>query len=167
MALSMNAQASYTVKGPATPVYPLPLAADGVLHAKTRLHLATTSTVNSKTSYVGDKIGIVLDRDVKIGDEVVIPKGTPVDATITNADHSRIAGTPGDLAFEVHSLTAHGVTVPLKGGETLLGANHTKRAIVSTAALMVTFVGMIPALMMHGGEAQITPGMNLKTAVAK
>jgi len=68
MASSFYASASYKVKGPALTVFPLKIGADGVLHAKTRLHLATNSTVSSKNAKIGDKIPILLDQDVKVGD---------------------------------------------------------------------------------------------------
>jgi Chitobiase/beta-hexosaminidase C-terminal domain len=48
MANSTYTSASYTVKGPPLTVFPLAISADGVLHAKIRLHLATNSTVSSK-----------------------------------------------------------------------------------------------------------------------
>ena len=167
MLQSMLAQTSYTVKGPSIPVYPLALANDGVLHAKTRLHMVTNSTVNSKTAAVGDKIDILLDQDIKLGNFVIIPKGTPVDATITIADHSGIIGAPGDIAFEVHSLVLPGVEIPLKGGESLEGVNHVKRSAITFMALGLSVVGTIPAIMMHGGQAEIKPGMTFTVAVAQ
>jgi len=54
LAPSLIARADYTVKGSVQQVFPLTLAADGVLHAGIRLHLVTNSTVNSKTAQVGD-----------------------------------------------------------------------------------------------------------------
>jgi len=166
MTQSSITQASYKVNGPATPVLPLVLAADGVLHAKTRLHLATNSTVSSKTAEVGDKLDIVLDQDVKVGDAVVIAKGTAVDATIAIADPAGTVGEPGDIAFEVHSLAVRGIQIPIKGGESLEGISHQKRAFITAAALTVTFVGAVAAVMMtHGGQAEIKPGMKFTGAV--
>jgi Ni/Co efflux regulator RcnB len=161
MSYSARTNANYTVNGPAVPVFPLILASDGVLHAKTRLHLATGSTTSSKNAKVGDKINILLDQDVKVGDAVVIPKGTPVDAAITIADHSATIGRPGDIAFEVHSLTVNGTTITLRGGERLNGVDHTIRAVF----MWVSLVGSIPAVMIHGGDVEITPGMKFTVAV--
>jgi len=163
MARSQIARAVYTVNGPFMKVLPLTLAADGILHAKTRLHLITSSTVNSKTAEVGDSIKILLDQDIKVGDAVVIPKGTVVDTAITQADTSGHMGIPGDIAFEVHSLTVHGTTVPLQGGETLEGENHYK---TPRDIFLIPVVG--PAsLLIHGGEAEIKPGMTFTVAVAE
>jgi hypothetical protein len=161
MANSRVTSASYTVKGTAVPVYPLTLAADGVLHAKTRLHLATNSNVSSKNAKVGDKISILLDQDVKVGNTVVIPKGTPVDAVITAVTPSSLFGISGSISFAVHSLAVRENTISLQGGERLDGINHSTRA----AFMWVTFVGVIPAVMMHGGDADIKPGMKFTVGV--
>jgi hypothetical protein len=159
---SLVARADYTVQGSADPTQALTLSADGVLRAGTRLHLVTQEAADSKTKQVGDEIRILLNQDVKVGDTVVVPKGTPVDATITQADSAGHAGTPGDIAFEVHSLAVHGVQIPLRGGETLEGAAHYK----SRYFLFIPVVGIVPALATRGDEAQIKPGMTFTAAVA-
>jgi hypothetical protein len=162
LAPSLIARADYTVKGSVQQVFPLTLAADGVLHAGTRLHLITNSTVNTKTAEVGDDISLLLDQDVKVGNAVVIPKGTPVDATISQADSSGHMGTPGDIAFEVHSLTMHGTTVPLQGGEALEGANQVAKI---KRLIFIPYVGAA-SLLIRGDEAEIKPGMTFTVAVA-
>ena len=159
-------RANYTFKAPAIPVFPLSLTDDGVLHAGTRLHLVTSSTVSGNDANVGDKLSLKLDQDVKLGNTVMIPKGTPVDATITKVDQPWFKGTPGDLLFTVHSLTVNGITVPLKGGERLLGADHYTRVGIGVGVLMITVVGEIPFLLMHGDEAVIQLGMRFTVGVA-
>ena len=161
LAQSLIARANYTVKGPVLQVFPLTLASDGVLHAGTRLHLVTNSTIDSKTAQVGDNISILLNQDIKAGEAVVVPKGTPVDAVVTQADPAAHAGTPGDIAFEVNSLTVRGTQIPLQGGETLEGVNHYN----SRYFIFIPVVGVIPALATHGDEAEIKPGMTFTVAV--
>lgn len=158
---SMVSSVKYTVKGAKPAVQPLALTSDGVLRAGTRLHLVTASTVNSKTAQVGDALSLVLDQDVKVGGAVVVPKGTPVEAVITQADPSGAAGTPGDLAFEVHGLTLGSTQIKLTGGETLEGANRYK----SRGLILIPIVGLA-SLAIHGQEAEIKPGMTLTSAVA-
>jgi hypothetical protein len=123
----------YTVDAPATASAPqAPLVTDGVLRAGTALRLVTNSEVSSQTAGVGDKIPLLLDQDVKVGDTVVAAKGTPVDAILTVADPAAKRTVPGDLVFEVHALNVHGVSIPLKGGETLEGeaGRKPKEAII-------------------------------------
>lgn len=168
MALAPNMQksfyvsATYKVKGPALTVFPLEIGADGVLHAKTRLHLATSSTVSSKTAKLGDKIPILLDQDVNAGDVVEIRKGTSVDATITAVSQAGLLSSPGMITFAVQSLAANGTTVALQGGERVDGAIHTRRNIL----LAATIVGAIPAVATNGSQAEIKPGMTFTVAVA-
>jgi len=159
---SFITRATYTVKGSSTAPQPLDLSVDGLLHAGTRLHLVTNSVANSKTAQVGDTIALILDQDVKLGDIVVAPKGSPVEATVTQADPAGHAGAPGDIAFEVHSVQVNGIKVPLHGGETLEGADHYK----SRYFMLIPAVGVIPALATRGEEAEIKPGMTLTAAVA-
>jgi hypothetical protein len=160
---SMIASAKYTVKGVQVPTQPLILSADGILHAGTRLHLVTGSAVNSKTAQVGDHLNLLLDQDLMLDDAVLVPKGTAVEATITQADPAARAGVGGDVAFEVYSLTINGKEISLKGGETLQGANHYLKAYV-----LIPFIGPmigLAKLTQRGDEAQITPGMTLTAAV--
>jgi hypothetical protein len=103
----------------------------------------------------------VLDQDVKIGNAVVVPKGPPVTAAITQADPAAHAGAPGDIAFQVHFLTVHGTQIPLRGGETLEGENRYG----SHALLFVPVVGLA-SLAIRSDEAEINPGMVLTADVA-
>ena len=162
MAYSLYTSATYKVKGPALTVFPLEIGADGVLHAKTRLHLATNSTVSSKSAKLGDKLPIVLDQDVKVGESVEIPKGTSVDATITAVSQAGLLSSPGMISFAVHSLGGDGTTVALQGGERIDGAAHKRRNILMAA----TIVGAIPAVATSGSQAEIKPGMTFTVAVA-
>jgi hypothetical protein len=162
LAPSAIASSTYTVAGTSAGHQYNPLSTDGVLYAGTPLHLLTADSISSKTAKVGDPIKIALDQDIKVGDNIVIPKGTLVAATITVADHSGHAGAPGDLAFEVHSIDLNGKSIPLTGGETLEGRNHYGR----NSLVFVPVVG-VAGLALHGDEAQITPGMTLSASVAQ
>ena len=122
---------------------------------------ASAAWTFTKTAQVGDSLSLLLDQDVKVGDTVVVPRGTPVDATITQADPSGHAGTPGDIAFEVHSLTVHGTEIPLHGGETLEGASRYN----ARAFALIPVVGLIPAIATRGDDAEIKPGMFLTASV--
>lgn len=155
-------RATYTVIDTPPLIPPIVLGADGVLHAKTRLHLVTNSTVDSKTAKAGDKLRLFLNQDIQAGDKIVVPKGTPLDATLTVATPSAIAGVTGELAFEVHSLAVPGSTVPLHGGETLDGKDRTAIAGV----MVLSIVASVPAIFVHGGQAEIKPGMKFTVAVA-
>ncbi len=119
---SSVAFADYTVDAPAEPAAPQPpVVTDGVLRAGTTLRLVTNAETSSETAEVGDKIPLLLDQDVDVGDKVVIAKGTPVDGVLTIADPAGKRNIPGDLVFAVHTLRAGNTSIPIRGGETLEG----------------------------------------------
>lgn len=60
-----------------------------------RLQLVAASRANSKTAQIGDELELKLAQDLKVGADVVIPKGTPLEALITQADPPDTWELPG------------------------------------------------------------------------
>ena len=140
---SSIARIDYSVNGPAaTPLQQSSLIADGVLRSKVTLRLVTSTEVSSQTAEVGDKIPLLLDQDIKTGEAVVIPKGTPVDAILVVADPANKRSGPGDMVFEAHSLVAQGKTIPLSGGATLEGqtGRSPKDAVIEPGMIVMATV---------------------------
>jgi hypothetical protein len=132
---SLLIRANYTVNGAAPqPVQQATLTTNGVLAAGSPIRLKTGSVISSATAHAGDKASILLDEDLKVGDTVVAPKGTPVDAVLTRVVPSK-NGASGQLAFAVHSLTVRGQTIPLVGTETLEGGVAKDAVIEPSMAL--------------------------------
>ena len=132
------------------------------LRAGTPLVLVTDSSLNSKTAQVGDRVSLLLDEDIVVDGAVVAPKGSTVEARVTEANHAGAAGRPGDLAFEVDSVKVNGTEVVLQGGQTLEGADRYGK----TRGWLFVPVAGIAALGIHGDEAEIKPGMRLTAQVA-
>lgn len=162
---SAIARVDYTVEpAPAQPsAAGVSVGPGDILHAGTPLQLITGATLDSKTAEVGDSIKLLLNEEIRVDDRVVAARGTPVDATVTLADRSAVAGVPGDLAFEVHSIVVNGQQIALKGGETMEGDDHYKRM----KGLFLIPVAGLGALAVHGNEAVIKPGMTLIARVAQ
>ena len=157
---SLIARAAYTVPG-SSPVLPATLSTDGVLRSGTKLRLVTATQVDSKTVQVGDKLPLQLDQDITAGDKVILAKGTIVDALVTQADPPGRAGNPGDIVFEVTALVANGITIPVRGGETMEAPVHVGRTI---GLMMIPVIG--PAtLLAKGDQAVIKPGMTFCVTV--
>jgi hypothetical protein len=132
-------EADYVVDTPVTaPIQPPALITDGLLHAGTSLQLATNSVIDSKYARVGDKITLLLDQDVRVGEAVVIPRGTPVEASLTCVVPSAGRMIPGKLVFEVRSLNAPGKPIALRGGETLeaVAGRDTKEAVIEPGMIV-------------------------------
>jgi hypothetical protein len=158
---SMVASAQYTISGtqPATSqastsaiAAPWTAAGNAILRQGTPVHLVFATDVNSKTADVGDKIQLTLAEDIKAGDTVLVAKGAPAVATITEVDKTGAGGAPGNIVFQVNSLDANGNTVKLSGSETKEGQPKPPNA-----AVLVPYVGLF-ALFRHGKDAEIKPG---------
>jgi hypothetical protein len=141
----------YTVEGPAPVLAPPVQVKDGTLRAGTPLRLAIGGKeISSADASVGDKVTVVLEQEIKDGEEVLAPKGTEVTAVLTNADKMG-SGGPGDLVFEVQSMTIHGKEVPLVGSETMEGQDGvlSKKDAVITPGMTLTVV--------VGADVQVKP----------
>jgi hypothetical protein len=72
-------------------------AVNRMLKEGTPVHLVFASDLSSKTADVGDKIPLMLAKDIKLGDVVLVKKGAPAVATVTDADGKHILGVPGEI----------------------------------------------------------------------
>ncbi|MFT4112884.1 chitobiase/beta-hexosaminidase C-terminal domain-containing protein [Silvibacterium sp.] len=154
-----------TVPGGATPVSEVSAQKTALqlssLTEGARLPLVFTEAVTSRGKKVGDPLPIALAEDLLVDGKLLAPKGTPVQAVVTQVDNSHIAGLPGVLSFAVQSIhPPGGEIISLRGAETMEGADRTARA----GAL-----GFIPfaALTVHGGDALIPAGTRLKASITK
>lgn len=142
--------------GPAP--YVIPSTGAVMVPKGTEVSLISDAEVSSKTAQVGDKISLLLAEDLKAGDVMVAPKGTPATATVTQVDAHGIGGLPGQVTFEVHSLLFNGRTIPLIGTESKEGRDKTAN---------VMKFGFIPFVALtHGDQAEIDKGTPLTALVA-
>ncbi len=124
-----------------------------VLPRGTAVSFVIASDVSSRTADVGDKISLTLAEDLKAGDAVVVRKGTPAVATITEVDGKAMAGTPGEVFFQVDSLQAGSVLIKLHGTAAKEGQDKAGKAM----GLM--FVPVVPVgIFVHGKDAEIKQG---------
>ena len=151
-ALSGSAEDYAAAPGPETPVPAATTPGQLILRAGTVVPLVFATTVNSKTTDVGDKFPLTLAEDLKDGDTVLVKKGAPAFAIVTEADGSRGDGVPGEIAFAVDSLNVNGKRVKLNGSAFKEGQDKAGSAI----ALAVAFP--LAALLKHGEEAEIKKG---------
>ena len=176
---SIPASATYTVRqdkgssltrpepvaltyGTAPSVPPSQATVNRVLPQGTPVHLVFASDLSSKKADVGDKIPLTLADDLKVGDVVLVKKGAPAVATVTDADGTHILGVPGEIAFEAESLNVDGVLVKLRGGAARLGRDREGGAAVS--ALFVPVAGLF---LVHGHDAEIQRGASFVATVSE
>jgi hypothetical protein len=164
---SLVATAAYVLPGvpvaaaPGPAPYVIPSTGAVMVPKGTKVPLVFAAEVSSKTAQVGDKISLALAEDLKAGDVMVAPKGTPATATVTQVDKHGALGLPGDLTFEVNSLLMNGRVIQLSGTESKEG--HDK---VSKAFGLFFIPGGVAALAVHGDQAEIDKGTPLTALVA-
>jgi len=131
-----------------------------LLARDTPVPFVIASDVNSKTADVGDKIALTLAEDLKVGDVVVVKKGTPAVAAVTEVDKTGMGGAPGEVFFQVDSLQAGSVLIKLHGTAAKEGQDKVGKAI----GLM--FVPVVPAgIFVHGKDAEIKQGASFTAFV--
>jgi hypothetical protein len=118
----------------------------------TPVPLTFAADVSSKTASVGDQIPLTLSEDLQVGNAVVAPKGAPSFALVTQVDKTGIGGGPGDITFQVDSLTVNGSVIKLRGFATREG-----EAKPPNAAVLIPVVGPF-TVFKHGTDAEIKPG---------
>jgi Chitobiase/beta-hexosaminidase C-terminal domain len=105
---------------------------DGLLRAGTMLKLKTVAESRSNSAKLGDKVSLLLDQDVMVGDTVVIPKGTSVDAVLTQVMTPAGPHRRGLLVVAVRSLQGMRAPIQLLGSETMEGRSgqNARQAII-------------------------------------
>ncbi len=150
------AVASYVVSG-AGPLPQSVAAPDGVLRQGTELRLVTHADLGSDEAQAGDPVALLLDEDVISGGTVIAAKGSTAKAVLTRVERAGPNGKQGELVFQVQSLTAGDVTVPLAATLTLAAPDpETAQQRIANASL-VHVAGALP----RGEDVEITPGMRL------
>ncbi|MGH9675995.1 MAG: chitobiase/beta-hexosaminidase C-terminal domain-containing protein, partial [Candidatus Acidiferrum sp.] len=124
-----------------------------------RVHLVFAAPVNSKTAEVGERIPLTVDQEILSGDQVVVPRGTLAFATIAHVNHTGPGGAPGDIAFEVQSMTVNGTTVELWGEAVMEGQPKPPNA-----SFLIPVVGAF-TIFRHGKDAEIRAGMPVNAYV--
>jgi hypothetical protein len=130
-----------------------------LLRDATEVTLKFAADLNSKTAHEGDPVEFLLDNDLKVGETVVVPKGSHAVATVSTAKKAGMMGRPGDLSVQLQYLVAGGTHVRLRGTKGKEGESKTGE----TVALTVLFgpIGLIK----HGKDVDIPAGTPLTAYV--
>jgi hypothetical protein len=108
------------------------------LSAGTRVDMAATDTISSRTAKAGQSFTARVVDDVKnSAGQVVIPAGSTVNGTITAVKPAPNPKTPGTLTLAVTSVSVRGNTYPIDGTIDSLETIHKGRGITSGDAAKV------------------------------
>jgi hypothetical protein len=131
-----------------------------VLTCGTFVRLEFVSALSSKTAQVGDPIALRLTEEIRVGNTVIVPKGTPAGGTITFVRRTGPGGMPGALTYELGTLRVNGIGVPLWRSEGRSGDPK-----IPGAEALIPVAGVF-TLFRHGKDAEIKSGMPLTALVA-
>jgi hypothetical protein len=125
----------------------------------TEVPLKFASDLSSKTAVENDPVEFVLDDDVKVGQTVVVAKGSHAKAIVSHAHRAGMMGKGGELNIQLEYLAVADNHVRLRGTKGREGDSK----VGATVALTVLFgpIGLIK----HGKEVQISAGTPLTAYV--
>jgi len=144
---------------------PAPIvAADGTLTLATGtpITLAVSQEVNSSTHHAGDMFALTVLNDVRVGDTIVIPRGTPAQAEITWRTGKGAFGKSGKLEFTLRYIELNGQRVPVTGSFRQEGEGNTVATGVGVLA-----AGLIGGLVITGHRARLPVGRELMSQLAQ
>jgi hypothetical protein len=152
-------------KAPAQQPTPTPLKqplAFGLEDA-TPIKLRITRNLSSADAKTGDRVDFEVLEDVKVKDEIVVPRGGIAWGTVTEAQAKRRMARGGKLNVNIDDVRlADGERVPLRAVKEMKGGGHTG---AMTGAMIGTAIVFFPAaplfLFMHGKDITIPKGTEI------
>lgn len=148
------------------PAAKAPLAFGLVEDTPIRIRLART--MSSRDARVDERVDFEVFDDVKVGDVVIIERGSTAIATVTEAHPKRRMGRAGKLHINIDYVRlANGEKVLLRAVKGGSGGNHIA---AMTGAMVATGIVFFPAaplfLFMHGKDITIPKGTEVTAYVA-
>jgi PDZ domain len=138
-----------------------------MLEDGTPVRLRLSRTISSAEESAGNEVDFDVLEEVRIGDRIVIPKGSLARGTVTFAEEKRRMGRGGKLDVNIDSVRlANGQKAALRAVKNTKGGGHVG---AMTGAIVVSAVVFWPAapffLMMHGKDITIPKGTEIAAYV--
>jgi hypothetical protein len=109
--------------------------------------------VSSRTAVVGDAVPCTVDEALVVRGHVVVAKGAPARASVSEVERAGLAGRGGRLVVRVESVAAtDGTHIPVNAAERRSGGDRT-----GTAVLLAVVLGPL-GLLKGGREANLRAG---------
>ena len=129
------------------------MAATAKLSSGPAIDAKITETINGSAAQVGQRILMVVDKDIKLNGKVVISAGAQVIAEITDATSKNYAGIPGKLLVSFKTVKAiDGQDISISGTKERKGEDKMLPAIGLGLVCCPLF------FLMQGGEGVIPAG---------
>ncbi|MEP9361046.1 hypothetical protein [Sphingomonas sp. KR3-1] len=148
---------------PAAPIVARPTAVNitgstATLPANTEVVVSMNAELNSKKfKKEGHKFDLSVASDVRMGDYVIIPKGTPAYGIVTYRTGKGAFGKSAKMEFDITHIDLNGNRIPLKGHFRQEGQGNTGAAVGAVVAVGVfgAFVTGKSAIVEQGREFRV------------
>lgn len=161
VALSASSLSAHPVTAPAQAFHAGPVTTqDLTLDAGTPIALIVDEDVSSTSHRQGDTFRLKVASDIRIGDTVVIPRGTPAVGEITWRTGKGAFGKSGKIEFSLRYIDLNGQHIPVSGDFRQEGEGNTVATGVGVIAVGV-FAGFIT-----GKRARLPMGRELTGKIA-
>jgi hypothetical protein len=136
------------------PTAPTPAASSLTVPAGTPLIVSLQSTLNSGSAKSGQPFSGVLVSDVRSGNQVVMPAGSPVTGRVTSASRATrgVRKEPGVLNLEITNVTLAGKSIPVSTSTQTQAADRKSGSLAKGAAKGAAGGAIVGALR-DGGDA--------------
>ena len=126
----------------------------------TAVQLQLTQTVSSEHAHPGDPLDFVVEKNVSVGDYVVLRKGTEVRGHVTEVRGKRLLGIGARITVGFDSVAlVTGEVVGLSGRKVVKGSSHTWRMITSMVVTSLFYMPAAPLfLLTRGGSSTALKG---------
>ena len=133
----------------------------------TPVKLRLSETISSASAKVGQEIPFEVVEEVKVDDVVVLPKGAPAIATVTDCNAKKSMGRAGKLDISIsYARLADQEKVALRATQENKGGGHVG---AMTGAMVATAIVFFPAaplfLFIHGKDISIPQGTEITSFV--
>lgn len=125
----------------------------------TEVKLQVTEKLTSASATEGQRFDLVLDDDIRVDGEIIIPKGSKALGTVVSARKKGMMGKAGELNIQINYVLFNEQRIPLRASQGREGQNK----IGTTVALTVLF-GPI-GLLKRGHDVEVLPGIVLPAVV--
>jgi hypothetical protein len=128
----------------------------------TRVHVRLVQVISSATIEQGQEVQFEVAEAIKINNVPLIPEGSVVTGTITEAHEKRRMGRAGKLDFSIDRVRAvDGEWIPLRYTlQKKSGSSHAVRSGILTAGIAAVFWPAAPVmLLMKGKDVTINKGV--------
>ncbi len=142
------------------------LAAQVTVPDGTKIRVRLDQTLSSGTADQGQVVELSVTEPIKVDGQVVIPEGSRVTGTVTEAQEKRHMGRAGKLDFSIDRVrAADGEWIPLRYSiNKKSGGSHAVSTGVLTAGAAVLFWPAAPAfLLIKGKDVTLNKGIVFDT----